>query len=96
MYDENYDLHCEKSVSFIFSFNFPFNLPSQVTPWVEQTYEGNDLIDVKCGSDVLIAADLPFSDNFYIFDNYSGNWQVVDLPQTQEYPCEWRCCNGIF
>ena len=41
---------------------FPINLLSQVTPWVEQTYEGNDLIDVKCGSDVLIAADLPFVD----------------------------------
>ncbi len=61
---------------------FSINLLSQVTPWVEQTYEGNDLIDVKCGSDVLIAADLPFVDKFYIFDNYSGNWQIVDLPQT--------------
>jgi len=67
----------------LFSFLIlPLNLLSQVTPWVEQIYEGNDLIDVKCGSDVLIAADLPFTDQCYIFDNYSGNWQVIDLPQT--------------
>jgi len=61
---------------------FPLHLLSQVTPWVEQIYEGNDLIDIKCGSDVLIAADLPFPDKFYVFDNYSGNWQVNDLSQT--------------
>ncbi len=61
---------------------FPFNLLSQVIPWVTQTYEGNDFIDVKCGSDVIVAADIPFTDKVYIFDNYSGNWQIVDLPNT--------------
>ena len=76
-------IYITRSLLILFSVLMsPITLFPQVTPWVEQTYEGNDLIDVKCGSDVLIAADIPFTEKVYIFDNYSRNWQVIDLPQT--------------
>jgi hypothetical protein len=58
------------------------NALAHESPWVAQSYTGDAYINVECGENVLIAASFPFPDTIYIFDNYSGSWRTVNLPNT--------------
>ena len=49
-------------------FSVIFESYAQITPWVAQSYTGHDLINVTCGEDIIIAANIPNDSLLYIFD----------------------------
>jgi hypothetical protein len=67
---------------------FSVALFPQVIPWVSHAYSGDEIRNVECGENVIVAASLPFADQIHIFDNFSGTWKVVNLPQTRNILAE--------